>query len=158
MATSAKTRKSKPPTSSYSVRRFAPRRDTTTQSRRPAPSDSQNLVMRVQTILPGAKRSRKSDPAKAVSAALERATGGATARAPLTTGRLGILAGGVGAVAVANRRHNDGPNELPATSSKQTTNTGAGDTRQRLEIIADASATTGGDHGDTQGPDPATAA
>jgi hypothetical protein len=157
MATSAKTGKRKPATSSYSVRRLAPRRATTTPSRRSAPSDSQNLVRRVQTILPGAKRRAESNPAKVISAALERATGGAT-RAPLTNGTLGILAGGIGAVAVAKRRHNHDPNELPGTSSTQTTNASAESTRQRLEIIADPSATTGGDHGDSQGPDSATAA
>lgn len=154
----AKTRKSKPPNSSYGVRRLAPRRDTTTPSRRSAPSGSQRLVRRVQTILPGAKRSAKSSPATSVSAVLEMATGAASARAPLTKGTFGILVGGVGAVAVAKRRHNLGPHQVSATSSEQATNVRAGDTSQRIQNIADPSATTGGDHGDSQGPDPATAA
>ena len=158
MATSAKTTKSKPPTSSNSVRRLAPRRGTTTPSRRSEPSGSQMLVRRVQAILPGAKRNAKPSPAESLAAALERPAGGGPARAPLTKGRLGIVGAGAGAVTAAKRRYNHGPNELSATSSAQATKPGAGDTRQSLETIADPSATTGGNHGDSQGPDPATAA
>jgi hypothetical protein len=158
MATSAKTTKSKPPTSGNSMRRLAPRRGTTTPSRRSEPSGSQRLVRRVQAILPGAKRNAKPSPAQSLAAALERATGGATARVPLAKSRLGTLVGGAGAVTAAKHRHNIGLRELPAGSSAQATNPGAEDTRQSPETIADASATTGGDHGDSQGPDPATAA
>lgn len=158
MATNTKTRQNKPPNSSYGLRRLAPRRDTTTPSGRSAPADSQRLVRRVQTILPGAKRSAKSSPAKAVSAAVERATGAPRARAPLTKGTFGILIGRGAAAAVANRRHNLGPHQVPATSSAQGTNAGAEDTSQRLENIAVPSATTGGHHGDFQGPGPAPAA
>lgn len=158
MATSAKTTKSKPPISSNSERRLAGRRGTTTPSRGSEPSGSQRLVRRVQAILPGAKRNAKPSPAEPLDAAFERAAGGATAGAPLTEGRLGIVLGGAGAVISAKRRYNLGPNELPVTSLAQATNLGAGDTRHSLETIADPSATTGGNHGDSQGPDPATAA
>jgi hypothetical protein len=158
MATSAKTTKSKLPTSSNSGRRPAPRRGTTTPSRRSEPSSPRRLVRRVQAILSGAKRNAKPNPAESLAAGLERAAGGATAVAPLTKGKLGIVGGGAGAVTGAKRRCNLGPNELPATSSAQATNPGAGDTRQSPDTIADPSATTGGNHGDSQGPDPATAA
>jgi hypothetical protein len=154
MATSAKTTKSKPSASSNRVRRLAARRGTPSRS---APSGSQSLVRRVQTILRGAKRNAKPNPAKTDSAALISPTGGATAPAPLTEGQFGIRVGRAGAVAADKQRHDIGPNELPATSSEQT-NPGAGDTRQTPETIAERSATTGEDHGNSQGPDPATAA
>jgi hypothetical protein len=156
MATSPKTRTSKPPTSSNSVLPLALRRGTTTANRRSAPSGSRRLVARVQAILPGAKRPAKPSPAESLAAALERATGDATARASLTKGRLGTLVRGDGVVTAANR-HTVVPDELPATSSLRATNHSAGDTRHSLETIADPSATTGGDHGDSQGPDPAAA-
>ena len=105
MATSPKTRTSKPATSSNSVLPLAVRRGTTTPSRRPAPSDSRRLVARVLAILPGAKRTAKPSPAESLAAALERATGEATACAPLTKGRLGTPVGGDGAVTAAKRRH-----------------------------------------------------
>jgi hypothetical protein len=158
VATSAKTTKSKPPTGGNSMRRLASRRGNTAPSRRSEPSGSQRLVRRVQAILPGTKRNAKPSPAQSLAAALDRATGGATARVPVAKSRLGILVGGAGAVTAAKRRHNRGPHELSALSSAQVTNPGAGDTRQSPETIADPSATTGGDHGDSQGPDPATAA
>jgi hypothetical protein len=158
MATSAQSTKSKPPSSGNSVHWFAPRRGTTTPNRRSAPSGSQSLVRRVQAILPGAKRAAKPNPAESLAAALERATSGATVRMPLSKGTLGILVGRAGAVTAAKPRHKIGSNELPATSSAHATNTGARDIPQRLETIDDRSATKGGDHGDPQGPDPATAA
>jgi hypothetical protein len=111
----------------------------------------------VQAILPGAKRTPKPSPAESLAAALERATGEATACAPLTKGRLGTPVGGDGAVTAAKRRHTIALHKLPSTSSSQATNPSAGDTRHNLETIADPSATTGGDHGYSQGPDPATA-
>jgi hypothetical protein len=157
MATSPKTRTSKPATSSNSVLPLAVRRGTTTPSRRPAPSDSRRLVARVQAILPGAKRTAKPSPAESLAAALERATGEATACAPLTKGRLGTPVGGDGAVTAAKRRHTIALHKLPSTSSSQATNPSAGDNRHNLETIADPSATTGGNHGYSQGPDPATA-
>jgi hypothetical protein len=157
MATSAKTTKSKPPTSSNSVRRLAPWRGTTAPSPRSEPSGSQGLVRRVQAILAGVKRNAQPSPAESPAAALERAVGGATARVPRTKGRLGIVRGG-GAITGAKHRRNLGPNELSAPSSARATNPGAGDPDQSRETIADPSATTGGDHGDSQGPDPATAA
>lgn len=158
MATTAKSTKSKPPTSSNSVRRLAPRRGTTSPSRRSEPSASQRLVRRVQAILPGTKRNAKPSPAESLAAALERAAGGATARAPLAEGRLGSVGGGADAVTAAERRYSIGPNELPPSSSAHATSPGAGDTRQSLETISDPSATTGENHGDSQGPDHATAA
>ena len=147
MATSAQSRNSKPPTSSNSVHRLARRRGTTTPNRRSAPWGSQSLVRRVQAILPGAKRNAKPTPAESLAAALERATGGATARGPLSKGTLGILVGGAGGVTAAKPRHKIGSNELAAASSAQTTTPGAGDTPQRLETIADPSATKGGAFG-----------
>jgi len=159
MATSAKTRNNKPSTSSNRVRRLAARLRTPTPSRRSAPSGSQSLVRRVQTILRSGTRNAKPNPTKTVSAALPSPTGEANTRARLTKGESGIRARGTGAVAADKHRHNRGPNELPATSSAQATNPSAGDTRRRsLETIADPSATTGENHGDSQGPDPATAA
>lgn len=158
MATSAKPRTSKPATSNDSVLRPAARRGTTTPSRRSESSGSQSLVRRVQANLPAAKRHAMPNPAESLAAALARATGEATARGPLTKDRLGILVAGAGAVTAATRQYNIGSNELPVTYSDHATNSGAGDTRRRRETIAGPSATTGGDHGDSQGPDPATAA
>ena len=129
MATSGKTKNSKP-TSSSSERRLAPRRGTTTPSRRSEASGSHRLVRRVQAILPRAKRNSKPSPAESLATALERAAGGATARAPLSKRRLGIVGGETGDVTVAKRRRNLGPNEPPATSPTQATNPGAGDTHR----------------------------
>lgn len=137
MATSAKTRNNKPSTSSNRVRRLAARLRTPTPSRRSAPSGSQSLVRRVQTIPRGAKRNARPNPAKTVSAALPGPTGGANTRAPLTNGEFGIRVGGTGAVAAHKHRHNIGPNEPRATASEQATNPVAGDTRQTRDTGAD---------------------
>jgi hypothetical protein len=158
MATSAKTTKSTPSTTSNRVRRLVPGRGATTPSRRSDSPGSQSLVRRVQAILPGAKRTARPRPEQSLAAALERASGAPTTRGPLTKDGLVIPVGGVGAVTAAKRRRNIGPNELPAPSSEQATNRGAGHTRQSHDTIADSSARTGGDHGDSQGPNPATAA
>ena len=157
MATSGKSTNSKP-TSSSSERRLAPaarhhnpeppiRGVRSTEARQTSAGDS-----------PRAKRNAKPSPAESLAAALERAAGGATARAPLSKGRLGIVGGETGDVTVAKRRRNLGPNEPPATSPTQATNPGAGDTHQTLETIANPTATTGGDRGDPQGPDSSAAA
>jgi hypothetical protein len=158
MATSAQSRKSKPTTGSHGMHRLAPRRATTAPNRGSATSGSESLVRRVQAILLGAKRSRRPNPTESLAAALERATSGATTRMPLSKGTLGILVGGAGAATAAKPRHNIRSSELAATSTAHATNPGAGGTPRRLETLADSSASKGGDHGDPQGPDPATAA
>jgi hypothetical protein len=156
MSTSVKTKKSRPATSRTRVRALVPGRGTPAPSRRSVPTRSHGLVGRVQTILPTAKRNTKTSAAQKAAGALRRATGGATARAPATKGMLGVLAGGVGAVALAKRRRNADQNRLPETASEHTVQAGSGDSPQNIETVADPSATTGGDHGDPQGQDPAT--
>jgi hypothetical protein len=150
MATSGKTTNSKP-TSSSSDRRLAPRRGTTTPSRRSEASGSQRLVKRVQAILPRAKRNAKPSPAESLAAALERAAGAATARAPLSKGRLGIVGGETGDVS-GQTSTQPWPERAARYLSNAGDEPGAGDTHQTLESIANPSATTGGDRGDPQGP------
>lgn len=155
---SAKNTKRTPSTTSNRVRRLVPGRGATPPSRRSDSPVSQALVRRVQAILPGAKPTASPSPAESLAAALERASGAATKRGPLTKGGLVILVGGAGAVTATKRRRTIAPDELPAASSEQATNRGAGETLQSHDTLADPSARTGGDHGDSQGPDPATAA
>jgi hypothetical protein len=158
MATSAKIIKSKPPTISNREWRLAPRRGTATPSRRSEPSGSPGLVRRVRAILSGAKRNANPSPAESLAAALERAAGGATARAALTKDRLGIVGGGAGAVTAAETSTQPRPERAARYLVSAGDDPGVGDTRQSLETIAEPSATAGGNHGDSQGPDPATAA
>ena len=140
-------KKSGPGTSRKGLRALVPGRDTPEPGRRSATTSSHGLVGRVQTVLPGARRNTKTSTAQRVAAALGKATGGTTARTPATKGMLGIVAGGVGAVAVAKRRRSTHPNRLPKTASEQAVQTGSGDKPQTIETVADPSANTGGDHG-----------
>jgi hypothetical protein len=113
MSTSANTKKSRPGTSRKGVRALVPGRRTSAPGRRSAPARSHGLVGRVQTILPRTGRDTKTSPVQRVAGALAGATGGTTARAPVTKGMLGVVAGGVGAVALAKRRHSTHANRLP---------------------------------------------
>lgn len=160
MSTSANTKKSRPGASRKRVRALVPGRRAPAPGRRSAPARSHGLVGRVQTILPRAGRDTKTSPVHRVAGALAKATGGTTARAPITKGMLGVLAGGVsvGAVAVAKRRHSTDTNPLPETASVPAVQAGSEDKAQTIETVTDPSATTGGDREDPQGRDPATAA
>jgi hypothetical protein len=158
MPTSANTKKSRPGASRKGVRALVPGRRAPAPARRSAPARSHGLVGRVQTILPRAGRDTKRSPVQRVAGALAKATGGTTARAPVARGMLGALAGSVGAVAVAKRRHSTHANPLPETASVPAVQAGSEDKAETTETVTDPSATTGGDHGDPQGRDPATAA
>jgi hypothetical protein len=160
MPTSAKTKKSRPGTNRKGVRALMPGRRPSAPGRHSAPPRSHGLVGRVQTILPRAGRDTKTSPVQRVAGALARTTGGTTARTPVTKSMLGVVAGGVGvgAVAVAKRRHSTHANPLSQTASVPAVQAGSEDEAQTIETVTDPSATTGGDHGDPQGRDPATAA
>jgi hypothetical protein len=158
MATNAKSKKSKPATRSSGARALVPGRGVPQPGRRSASSRSHGLVGRVQTILPGTRRTTNPSPARRVAGALGKAAGGTTARGPVTKSMLGIVAGGVGVAAVAKRRQRTHPDRLPDTPSEQAVQTGSPDTPQTIKTVADPPVTTGGDHGDPQERDPATAA
>jgi hypothetical protein len=157
--TTTKTKSSKPPTTRKSRRGLVPgRRTTQSPNRRPTLPSAGGLVGRVQATLPGANRNTKQTGVKKAVAALGTATSKAAAHKPSTKSMLGVLAGGVGAAAIAGRRHSTEQEELredrpapPALASDAST-TGIS------ESTADTTATTGGDHGDPQGPDTAAAA
>lgn len=157
MATNVKTKKSRAATSRKTVRPLARGRGTSKPGRGSAITRSHGLVARVQTILPSAGRAPRKSSARRVAGALGKATGGTTARAPVTKRIVGVVASGVGAAAVARRRRTH-PKRLPETTSAPAVKADSKHRPQRIETTADPSATTGGDHGDPQQPGPATAA
>jgi hypothetical protein len=157
--TTAKTKNSKPATTRRSMRGLIPGRGSTpASSRRPTASGSNRLLGRVQATLPGTQRNAKKNAAQKIAAALGKATSSTTAHKPSTKSMLGILAGGVGAAAVAKRRHNPDPEELPETSSGQTDQASNAESPEIIATVADPITDTGAHHGDPQGPDPAAAA
>jgi hypothetical protein len=156
--TTTKTKNTKPATARKSMRGLIPRRGSTpASSRRPTASGSNGLLGRVQATLPGTQRNAKKSAAQKFVAALGKATS-TTAHKPSTKSMLGILAGGVGAAAVAKRRHNPDPQELPETSSGQTDQASNAESPGIIATVADPITDTGAHHGDPQGPDPAAAA
>jgi hypothetical protein len=158
--TTIKTKNSKPATSKKGMRGLIPGKGSTpASSRRPAASGSSGLLGRAQATLPHAKRNVKKSGAQKVVAALGKATSSTTAHRPSTKSMLGILVGGVGAAAVATRRHNPEPDELlPEVSSVPADEASDGDSSQFITTVADPNIDTGGEHGDPQGPDPSAAA
>jgi hypothetical protein len=154
-----KTKNSKPSTTRKSRPGLVPgRRTTRSPNRRHTLPSVSGLVGRVQATLPGAKRNTKQTGVKKAVAALGTATSKATAHKPSTKSMLGILAGGVGAAAIAGRRHNTEHEELREDQPVQTALASDASTPRISESTADATATTGEDHGDPQGPDTAAAA
>jgi hypothetical protein len=160
--TTTKTKNSKPATGKKSRHGLVPgRSNTLAPRRRPAPPGSNRpdgLIGRVQAVLPGAKRNIKQTGAQKAVAALGTATSKAAAHKPSTKSMLGILAGGVGAAAMAGRRHNTKREELREDQPVRPALASDASTPGISESNADATATIGGDHGDPQGPDPAAAA
>jgi hypothetical protein len=157
--TTTKIKNSKRPTIRKSKRGLVPgRRTTPSPNHRPTRPSARGLVERVQATLPGANHHTEQTGVKKAVAALGAATSKATAHKPSSKTMLGILAGGIGAAAMAGRRQTTKQEELredrpaqPALASDATTPGSANST-------ADPTATTGGDHGDPQGPDTAAAA
>jgi hypothetical protein len=153
------TNNGKPSKGKRSVRELLPGRGNPPASGRRPPGDGfRGLLGRVQATLPGAKRNAEKSGSQKVVAALGKATSNTAAHKPSTRSMLGILAGGVGAAAVAKRRHNPEPEQLPETSPAQPDQTSDRDSPQLITTVTDSSTDTGGDHGDPQGPDPAAAA
>jgi hypothetical protein len=157
--TTTKTKNIKPPTTRKSRRGLVPGRHTTSSpNRRPTLPSAGGLVGRVQATLPGANRSTKQTGMKKAVAALGTAKSKAAAHKPSTKSMLGILAGGVGAAAIAARRHNTEQEELREDRPAQPALASDANTPGISNSTADTTATTGGDHGDPQGPDTAAAA
>ena len=91
MAKNAQTKKSRPATRRKGVRPLAPGRGRSELGRGSATTRSRGLVARVQTILPSAGRKTQQSPAQRVAGALGKATGGTTARVPVTERMLGVV-------------------------------------------------------------------
>jgi hypothetical protein len=120
-------------------------------------SSSSGLLGRVHTTLPSRRRNAKKTGVQRAVAALGSAKSSTAARKPSTKSMLGIIAGGVGAAAMAKRRRNlrlDDPSEAP----QQPIHAGDEDSPRVIETVADPTATTGGDRGDPQGSDSSAAA
>jgi hypothetical protein len=157
--TTTKTKNSKPLTRRKSRPGLVPgRRTTQSPNRRPMLPSAGGLVRRVQATLPGANRNTKETGVKKAVAALGTATSKAAAHKPSTKSMLGILAGGVGAAAIAGRRHNTEHEELREDRPAQPALASDASAPRISNSTADTTATTGGDHGDPQGPDTAAAA
>jgi hypothetical protein len=103
-------------TSRKSARGLTSRRRIPAPTRRFAPASSHGLVGRVQAMLPGTLRNTKTTAGDRAAGALSRAMGGTTLWAPVTKSMVAILGGGVGAFALALRRHTIDPNEATRTS------------------------------------------
>jgi hypothetical protein len=127
-----------------------------TKNRKPAGRPN-GLVGRVQANLPRAKRNVKRSGAQKIVGALGKATRSTTAHKPSTRSMLGILAGGVGAAAVATRRLNTQPDEMRETSAVSPEQASDADSPRIIETVTEPPAITGGDHGDPPGPDPSSA-
>jgi hypothetical protein len=160
--TTPKTKNSKPATGKKSTRGLLSRRGSTPSPRRrpalPGSNRPDGLVGRVQAALPGANRNTKQTGVQKAVAALGTATSNAASHKPSTKSMLGILAGGVGAAAIAGRRHNTEHEELREDRPAQPALASDASAPRISNSTADTTATTGGDHGDPQGPDTAAAA
>jgi hypothetical protein len=157
--TTTKTKNRKPPITRESRRGLVPgRRAMSSPERRRTLPSVGGLLGRVQATLPGVTPNTKQTGVKKAVAGLGTATSKPAAHKPSTKSLLGILAGGIGAAAIAARRQNTEQEELREDRPAPPALASDASTPEISNSTAETTATTGGDHGDPQGPDTAAAA